>query len=414
MKMCHLVLILVLALKLLCAFSSSVSSDSQDFKNSTKEICENESNITSAAALRMEYRHLGNSGLLVSRLSYGAWITFGEQVDEDKAYKIMRLCVDAGVNLFDNAEAYNGGLAETVMGKALQRLIREYPIPREHLVITTKIFFGTVRGHGKNLDRNRWVPNQQGLSRKHIIEGTRASLKRLQLEYVDVVYAHRFDKHTPMEEIVRAFNWLIEQGMAFYWCTSEWSSADIRHAMEVARRLGLVGPICEQPQYNMLHRSRFETEYLPLYRDYKFGTTIWSALSSGMLTGKYNNGIPPGSRLSLESASYILKAFQDGTRHKGMTFDDVVEVAQSIGAIASRLGCTTAQLAVAWVLKNDHVTSVILGATKLHQLEDTFGAMHVASELLDDIVMQEIEDVLDNKPEVRKDWNPNKSLKKKS
>ena len=397
-----------------CSPSHSSSPTYESLKkcklSSTTGECSVESKVASDAAAQMEYRRLGNSGLLVSRLSYSAWITFGEQVDEQKAFEIMKLCIDAGINLFDNAEAYNGGLAEIVMGKALQRLVLEYPIPREHLVITTKIFFGTARGHGKHLDRDRWVPNQRGLSRKHIVEGTKASLKRLQLDYVDVVYAHRYDKHTPMEEIVRAFNWVIDQGMAFYWCTSEWSSADIRHAIEVARRLGMVGPICEQPQYNMLHRARFESEYLPLYKDYDYGTTIWSALSSGMLTGKYNNGIPEGSRLSLESASYILKAFQDGSRHKGMTFDDVVDVARKIGAIALRLGCSTAQLAVAWVLKNEHVTSVILGATKLHQLEDTFGALHVASDLLDGATMDEIEGVLGNKPDAERDWNPNKSL----
>ena len=376
---------------------------------SAAKTCQVESIDASTASKQMEYRNLGNSGLLVSRLSYGAWITFGEQVDDDAAYDIMRLCLDAGINFFDNAEAYNAGLAEEVMGRVFKRLEVDYPIPRSHYVVTTKIFFGTARGHGKNRDRNRWIPNQRGLSRKHIIEGTKASLKRLQMDYVDVVYAHRYDPHTPMEEIVRSFNWLIDQGMAFYWCTSEWSSEEITHAMEVANRLNLIGPICEQPQYNMLHRQRFEGEYKNLYDRYNYGTTIWSSLSSGILTGKYNDGIPEGSRLSLESANYILKAFQDGSRHRGLSFEDVLNKVKEISQVAKRLGCTMAQLAVAWCLKNDHVTSVILGATKLGQLKDTFGALQVKNEMLTDQVMKEIEIILGNKIFEDKDWNPNPS-----
>ena len=369
--------------------------------------CTVTSPAASESASLMTYKRLGNSGLLVSRLSYGAWITFGEQIDDDAAYNIMKLCLDAGINLFDNAEAYNAGLAEEVMGRVFKRLEVDYPIQRSDYVVTTKIFFGTARGHGKHKDRTRWIPNQRGLSRKHIIEGTKASLKRLQMEYVDVVYAHRFDPHTPMEEIVRAFNWIIDQGMAFYWCTSEWSSEQITRAMEVANRLKLIGPICEQPQYNMLHRQRFETEYQPLYNNYNYGTTIWSSLSSGILTGKYNNGIPADSRLGLESADYILKAFLDGSRHKGLSMDDMLAKVQLLGAVAKRLGCTMAQLAIGWTLKNEHVTSVILGATKISQLEDNFGALRVAQDLLSQEVMEEIEIILGNKPSSIQDWNPN-------
>ena len=382
------------------------------------QVCTVDSPAAADAAKRMEYRRLGRSGLLVSRLSFGAWITFGEQVDEDRAYEIMKLCLDAGINLFDNAEAYNAGLAERVMGKAFKRLESEYPLPREHYVVTTKIFFGTARGHGPTANRNRWVPNQRGLSRKHIIEGTRASLRRLQMDYVDVIYAHRPDVHTPMEEIVRGFNHVIEQGQAFYWCTSEWSAKQIEEAMNVAARLSLIPPICEQPQYNMLHRTRFEQEYKPLYEKYDYGTTIWSSLSSGVLTGKYNKGIPEGSRLSLKSANYILKQFQDGARHTGLTFDDVLDKVRSLSSIAEQLKCTMAQLAVAWCLKNDRVTSVILGATKTYQLEDNFGALRVYDQLLLDEnknIMNDIEKILDNRPggneEKVYDWNVNPSLK---
>ena len=264
--------------------------------------------VAAAAASAMPYVNLGRSGLLVSRLSFGAWITFGTTVDEDKAYDLLKLCLDAGINFFDNAEAYGSGVAEEVMGRALKRLEKDYPLPRSHFVLTTKIFFGTSRG----TQRSRWVPNQKGLSRPPGVEGIMASLQRLQVDYVDVVFAHRPDDHTPMEEIVRAFNHVIERGFAFYWCTSEWSAEQIRDAISTAERLHLIAPICEQPQYNMLHRERMENEYARLFRDTGYGTTIWSALSSGLLTGKYNDGIPEGSRLSKNNANYILKGFQDG------------------------------------------------------------------------------------------------------
>jgi len=358
------------------------------------------------ASRRMEYRYLGRSGLLVSRLSYGAWITFGGAVDEDRAFKIMKLCLDAGINMFDNAEAYNDGLAEVVMGQALKRLEKEYPLPRSHVVITTKIFFGTARGSKK--PNSRWVPNTKGLSRKHVVEGLKASLKRLQLSYVDVVFAHRPDMHTPMEEIVRAFTHVIDQGMAFYWCTSEWSAEQIQQAIMVANHRGLIAPVCEQPQYNMLHRERFEVEYAPLYSAYDYGTTIWSSLSSGVLTGKYNDGIPEGSRLSLESAAYILRGFKDATRHTGLGWDAILDRVRRLQPVADRLQCTMAQLAVAWVLKNERVTTVILGATKLHQLEDSFGSLAVV-ERLDTATMAEIDSILANAPAGVRDWNPNPS-----
>ncbi len=232
----------------------------------------------------MEYRHLGRSGLKVSALSYGAWVTFGDQVDEDVARDCMKVAYDAGVNFFDNAEAYAGGQAEIMMGT----IIRDEGWTRSDLVISTKIFWG---GDG---------PNDVGLSRKHVIEGTEAALERLQMDYVDLVFCHRPDPETPIEETVRAMNYVIDQGMAFYWGTSEWTAEQIRQAYEIARREHLIPPTMEQPQYNMFHREKVEREFQPLYRDFELGLTTWSPLASGILTGKYNDGIPDGSRLDLE------------------------------------------------------------------------------------------------------------------
>lgn len=265
----------MLSVILLAVAHASVLRDSCDARDDGG--CASIPGSATEAASLMEYRQLGRSGLLVSRLSYGAWITFSSFTDTE-AYHLMRLCVDAGINFFDNAEAYNDGLAEEVMGRALKRLEIEYPLPRSRVVVTTKIFFGTDRGNDKP---GRWVPNSKGLSRKHIMEGLAASLRRLQVDYVDVVFAHRPDPHTPMEEVVRAFNHVIDRGLAFYWCTSEWSAAELKEAYAVADRLNLVGPVCEQPQYSMLQRQRFEGEYRELYDTRGLGTTIWSSLSSG-------------------------------------------------------------------------------------------------------------------------------------
>ncbi|NUM49469.1 MAG: aldo/keto reductase, partial [Anaerolineales bacterium] len=224
----------------------------------------------------MEYRFLGNSGLKVSALSLGAWVTYGGQVGEEIAYACMTAAYEAGVNFFDNAEAYAGGNAETVMGNVIQKVGWK----RSDLVISTKIFWG---GAG---------PNDTGLSRKHILEGTQAALKRLQTDYVDLIFCHRPDKYTPIEETVRAMTHVINQGWAYYWGTSEWSALQIRQAYDIARREHLIPPTMEQPQYHMFHRERFEKEYARLYSDIGLGTTIWSPLASGLLTGKYNDGFP--------------------------------------------------------------------------------------------------------------------------
>ncbi len=241
----------------------------------------------------MKYRFLGNSGLKVSELSFGSWVTFGSQVDIDKAIKLMTIAYDAGVNFFDNAEVYNDGNAEIIMGE----VIKKTGWKQHDLVLSTKIFWG---GDG---------PNLQGLSRKHIIEGMDASLKRMGVEYVDLVFAHRPDLHTPIEETVRAFNHLINQGKAFYWGTSEWSAQQIMEAYGFARQEHLIPPLMEQPQYNMFHRDRVEAEYHRLYKEIGLGTTIWSPLASGLLSGKYNNGIPDDSRANLPGYEWLKKRF---------------------------------------------------------------------------------------------------------
>ncbi len=227
----------------------------------------------------MEYRHLGSSGLQVSALSFGAWVTFGQQFGEDLAHDCMKAAYDAGCNFFDNAEVYASGQAETLMGKAIKRAGWK----RSDLVVSTKIFWG---GDG---------PNDKGLSRKHIVEGTDAALARLQLDYVDLLFCHRPDIRTPIEETVRAMNFIIDQGKAFYWGTSEWSAAQIMEAYQIARREHLIPPTMEQPQYSMLERDKVEKEYAKLYREIGLGTTIWSPLASGILTGKYSDGVPGGT-----------------------------------------------------------------------------------------------------------------------
>jgi voltage-dependent potassium channel beta subunit len=326
----------------------------------------------------MQYRHLGRSGLNVSALSYGSWVTFGDQIDTDQAAECMQIAYDHGVNFFDNAEAYAGGQSETMMGE----IIQEKGWDRTDLVLSTKIFWG---GDG---------PNDQGLSRKHVIEGTKAALKRLQTDYVDLVFCHRPDVETPIEETVRAMNHLIDQGLAFYWGTSEWSAEQIRHAYEVARRENLVPPTMEQPQYNMFHRERVETEYAPLYDDVGLGTTIWSPLASGLLTGKYNDGIPEDSRLATENYEWL----QDQ-----VLVEERIEKVQQLADVADDVGCSTAQLALAWCLTNSDVSTVITGASKPHQVEENMQALDVVDQI-DDAVEEQIEDILDNKPEPAQNW----------
>ena len=329
----------------------------------------------------MEYRFLGSSGLKISALSFGAWVTFGDQVDEDLALEMMKIAYDAGVNFFDNAEAYARGRAETIMGNVLKLAGWN----RSDLVISTKIFWG---GHG---------PNDTGLSRKHIIEGALASLDRLQLDYVDLVFCHRPDLYTPVEETVRAMNYLLDHGMAFYWGTSQWSAQQIMDAYGIARREHLVPPTMEQPQYNMFHRERVEHELAPVFRKLGLGATIWSPLASGLLTGKYNQGIPEGTRLDLEGYDWLRRQYEseEGQRQ--------VEKVRQLTKVADEIGCSMSQLALAWCLKNPNVSSVITGASKPEQVRENMKALDILP-ALDDEVMERIEGILENKPGPEPDY----------
>lgn len=320
----------------------------------------------------MEYRRLGKAGIKLSALSLGAWVTYGGQVGQEVARECMAAAYDAGVNFFDNAEGYAGGEAEIVMGN----VIKELGWRRESIVVSTKIFWG---GDG---------PNDTGLSHKHVIEGVNNALKRFQLDYVDLVFCHRPDPNTPIEETVRAMDIVIKQGKAFYWGTSEWSAAEIMHADGVARQYGLTPPIMEQPQYNMFTRDRFEREYAPLYRDLGYGTTIWSPLASGLLTGKYNEGIPADSRAALEGYEWL---------QRGITPEKIEQV-KALVPIANELGCTLAQLALAWCLANPNVSTVITGASRAQQVTENMKALDVLPKLTPE-VLDRIETVLDNKPE---------------
>jgi len=329
----------------------------------------------------MEYRNLGKSGIKVSALSFGAWVTFGDQVGEDIAYNCMKEAYDAGVNFFDNAEAYSAGKAEFMMGN----IIKKMGWKRTDLVLSTKIYWG-----GKG-------PNDSGLSIKHIIEGTNAALKRLQTDYVDLIFCHRPDFYTPIEETVRAMNLVINQGKAFYWGTSEWTSAQIMKAYQFALREHLIPPTMEQPEYNMFHRDKIEKEFLPLYEEFGLGTTIWSPLASGLLTGKYNNGIPDKSRLSIENYKWLKNTILNEEGEKK------IEKVKQIAIIAKELDITQANLALAWCLKNQNVSTVITGASKPEQVRENMKAITDLNKLTND-VMNKIEQILVNKPSPERDW----------
>lgn len=329
----------------------------------------------------MEYRHLGSSGLQVSALSFGAWVTFGQQFGEDLAHDCMKAAYDAGCNFFDNAEVYASGKAETLMGKAIKRAGWK----RSDLVVSTKIFWG---GDG---------PNDKGLSRKHIVEGTDAALARLQLDYVDLIFCHRPDTRTPIEETVRAMNFIIDQGKAFYWGTSEWSAAQIMEAYQIARREHLVPPTMEQPQYSMLERDKVEKEYAKLYREIGLGTTIWSPLASGILTGKYSDGVPGGTRVTLPGYEW-LKAILESPAGQA----NILKT-RDMMPIATELGCSMAQMALAWCLKNPNVSTVITGASRPEQVVENMKALDVVEKLTPE-VMERIEMILQNKPAPEEDF----------
>ncbi len=329
----------------------------------------------------MQYRHLGKSGLEISALSLGAWVTMGGQIDEDASLGCMQAAYDAGVNFFDNAESYAHGNAEVVMGN----VIRKTGWKRSDLVISTKIFWG---GH---------KPNQTGLSRKHIIEGAKASLARLQMDYVDLLFCHRPDIYTPIEETVRAMNYLVDQGMAFYWGTSEWTADQIMQAYAIARQYDLIPPSMEQPQYNMFTRQKVEHDYLRLYEEMGLGTTIWSPLASGMLTGKYNQGIPKGTRVTLAGYEWLREEFEDEAAKQRL------EIVNKLKPVAANLGITLAQMAIAWCLKNPHVSSVITGASKPQQVRENMQALDYVDRLTEE-VMDQIDTILGNKPKPLSDY----------
>jgi len=330
----------------------------------------------------MPYRYLGRSGLKVSALSFGSWVTFDYQMDVAPARDAMAAAFEAGCNFFDNAEVYAQGRAETIMGKALAEL----GWGRDEYVVSTKIFWG---GPG---------PNQRGLSRKHIVEGVDAARKRFQLDHLDLVFCHRPDVHTPIEETVRAMNHIIDRGWAFYWGTSEWSADQLREAWAVADRLGLIGPLMEQPQYHMFHRERVESEYAALVRDRGMGTTTWSPLASGLLTGKYNEGIPEGSRLALDHYSWLRDQILADPDYPAK-----IEKVRALTAIAEDLGGTMAQLALAWAARHPHVSTVITGASRTEQVVENMRAVELLPKLTPE-VLERIEGILANRPAAASDY----------
>jgi len=325
----------------------------------------------------LNYRKLGSAGLKVSEYSLGAWVTYGGQVGEDVAAECMSAAYDAGVNFFDNAEAYAGGNAEVVMGNVIKKLGWR----RESIVVSSKVFWG---GEG---------PNDTGLSRKHVVEACRNSLRRLQLDYLDLFFCHRPDPNTPIEETVWAMNHLLDEGLILYWGTSMWSAEDIMKAYEIARERGLVPPQMEQPVYNMLQRDKVEREYLPLYSKIGLGTTIWSPLASGLLTGKYDHGIPQGSRASLKGYEWL---------RDNVVTPQNIEVVKQLEPIAKDLGCTMPQLALAWCGRNQNVSSVITGATSREQVLENMGATDIESKL-DADALRRIDGILAQKPQIETD-----------
>ena len=316
----------------------------------------------------MHYRRLGRSGLKVSEISLGAWITFGDQVNQKTASQLIHAAYENGVNFFDNADVYAEGQAEIVMGRAIQDL------PRSALVISSKVFWQTMPG-----------PNGRGLSRKHLTESLHASLERLGLDYLDLYFCHRHDPDTPIEEVVYTMNRFIQQGKILYWGTSEWSGAQIAEAHGIARQYGLIPPTMEQPNYSLLHRKRFEEEIAPVAAQLGIGLTTFSPLNGGLLTGKYNEGIPEGSRAAMEENAWM----KDRINEKN------IARVRALAAIAKELAITPAQLAIAWILRRKEVSSVITGATRLSQLEDNLAAAEAVNQL-DNEVLEAIEHALKN------------------
>ncbi|MGJ1360725.1 potassium channel beta subunit family protein [Sphingobacterium spiritivorum] len=324
----------------------------------------------------MEYRRMGKTGLQLSVLSFGSWVTFARQTDDQQNDRLMSVAYDAGINFFDNAEVYSNGLSEEMMG----RILKQKDWDRSSYVVSSKAFFGW-----KGADKK---PNQHGLSRKHLTEACHEALTRLQVEYLDLYYCHRPDKNVPIEEVVRTMNTLIQQGKILYWGTSEWSAAEIVEAHAAAGRLGLEAPAVEQPEYNLFNRQKMEADYLTIFKNLGMGTTIWSPLASGLLTGKYNNGIPEDSRLALEGYGWL--------KDRALAQDKLNRV-EELGKLAEGLGVSLPTLAIAWCVRNPNVTTAILGATKESQLLENLKALEVLP-LLTPEVLTQIDNIMQTRP----------------
>ncbi len=324
----------------------------------------------------MEYRRLGKSGLQVSALSFGSWLTFGNQISDKMADELMGVAYDAGVNFFDNAEGYAEGKSEIVMGN----IIKNHKWERDTFVVSSKVFFGAERKG----------PNQAGLSRKHIIEACNAALKRLQVDYLDLYFCHRADKNTPIAETVWAMNTLLQQGKILYWGTSEWSAAEIMEAIAVARQFNLIGPTMEQPQYNLFERTKLESEFLHLFNNHGLGTTIWSPLASGILSGKYTKGEVADTRLGMKGLEWL----KDRT-----LAEDRMQKAAELQSLADKSDIPLAKLSIGWCLKNPNVSTVILGASKVAQLKENLTVLEVLP-LITEELMADIEKIVDNKPKL--------------
>ncbi len=307
----------------------------------------------------MHYRRLGKTGIKVSEISLGAWVTFGDQISEKTATDLVHAAYDQGVNFFDNADVYAKGRAEEVLGRAIKHLARET------LVISSKVFFPTMEG-----------VNGRGLSRKHIIESVQASLNRLELDYLDIYYCHRYDPDTTVEEVVQTMDMLVRRGMILYWGTSEWDVMHLVQAITFARQNGLIPPMVEQPKYNLMNRWHVENDLTPLCQEYGLGLTTFSPLSYGILSGKYNEGIPEGSRATLEDMSWLADRITVPT----------IEKVKKLTLVARDIDATTAQLAIAWVLERKTISSVITGATRLEQLDENLGAAELEGKINPDIL----------------------------
>jgi voltage-dependent potassium channel beta subunit len=324
----------------------------------------------------MQYRRLGKSGLQVSVLSFGSWVSFSKQINDKVADELMGIAYDKGINFFDNAEVYALGESEKMMG----RVIKKKKWDRTSYTVSSKVFWGWRGPENK--------PNQFGLSRKHIIEACNEALQRLGVDYLDMFFCHRPDKNTPIEETVWAMNHLIQQGKIMYWGTSEWSGVEIMEAHRIAEKFRLIAPTMEQPQYNLFEREKIDKEYLDIFRTVGMGTTIWSPLASGLLSGKYNDGIPKGSRFALEGFDWLKDRW---------VMDEKVKKVKKLTELATKLDVTTATLSIAWCIKNPNVSTAILGATKKQQLLDNLKAIEVVEKLTPDVI-EKIEKIMGNKP----------------